>query len=82
MSDAIEDDTTLENRPNFEHYVQATYEIAVEFRDVLAAHIAKLHQEAIDRGGQNSPDHIQEAAELHRLRIGCDNFLNVLAGNY
>jgi hypothetical protein len=28
------------------------------------------------------PDHIKAAAELHRSRIGCDNFLNVLMGNY
>jgi hypothetical protein len=76
MSDII-DDTEID----FAHYVTATQEIVEEFRDVLARHTAKLHQEAIALGGgqTRSP---QEAAELHRLRIGCDNFLNVSAGNY
>ena len=77
MSDII-DDTEVD----FAHYVTATQEIVEEFRDVLARHTAKLHQEAIAFGGQTGPDHIKAAAELHRLRIGCDNFLNVLMGNY
>ena len=59
-----------------------TQKIVEEFRDVLARRTAKLHQEAIAFGGQTGPDHIKAAAELHRLRIGCDNFLNVLMGNY
>jgi hypothetical protein len=74
MSDII-----FEQEVKFEHYVAATREIVEEFRDELAKHTAKLHQEAIALGETRSP---QEAAELHRLRIGCDNFLNVLAGNY
>jgi hypothetical protein len=75
MSDVI-DDTEID----FEHYVTATREIVEEFRDELSKHTAKLQQDAIESGGQaGSP---QEAAELHRLRIGADNFLNVLAGNY
>ena len=32
--------------------------------------------------GKTGPDHIAEKAQLHRLRIGCDNFLNVLMGNF
>ena len=62
------------------HITSATQEIVEEFRDVLARHTAKLPQEEIEHGGQaGSP---QEAAELHRLSIGCDNFLNVLVGNF
>jgi hypothetical protein len=65
---------------DFAHYVTATREIVEEFRDELSKHTAKLQKDAIALGGQaGSP---QEAAELHRLRIGCDNFLNVLAGHY
>ena len=72
-------DTAIEQEVDFEHYVTATQKI-VDDRDVLARRTAKLHQEAIALGGQaGSP---QEAAELHRLRIGCDNFLNVLVGNF
>jgi hypothetical protein len=71
-------ETTMEVQPDFEHYVEAIRGIVEEFRDVLAVHTAKLHQEAIARGGQaGSP---QEAAELHRLRIACDHFLNALSG--
>jgi hypothetical protein len=77
MSDMI-----LEQEVDFEHYVTATREIVEEFRNVLAAHTAKMRQEAIARGGQTGPDHIKEAAELHRLRLASDNFLNALAGNY
>jgi hypothetical protein len=77
MSDIID-----ETEVDFEHYVTATKEIVEEFRDVLARHRAKLDQEAIARSGQTGPDHIKEAAELHRLRIGCDNFINALVGNY
>ena len=76
MSDIIE----TRNPRRFEHYVAATHEIVEEFRDELSKHTAKLHQDAIDHGGQVGDP--QQAAELHRLRIGCDNFLNVLAGNY
>jgi hypothetical protein len=64
------------------HYVQACGEIVEDFRDVLVEHTAKLQQEATARGGNTGPDHIKEAAALHRLRVGCDNFLNVLMGNY
>jgi hypothetical protein len=77
MSDII-DDTEVD----FAHYVAATQEIVEEFRDVLARHTAKLDQVAINLGGNTSPDRIAEKAQLHRLRIGCDNFLNVLMGNY
>jgi hypothetical protein len=73
-------DIATEIEVNFQHYVTAAQEIVEEFRDVPARHTAKLHQEAIALSGQaGSP---QEAPELHRLRIGCGNFLNVLAGNY
>lgn len=83
MSDILEQEQPeLENQTKFEHYVQATGEIVEEFRDVLAAHTAKLDQKAIALGGQTGPGHIAEKAQLHRLRIGCDNFLNVLMGNY
>jgi hypothetical protein len=71
---------TMETEIDFEHYVTATREVVEEFRDVLARHTAKLHQEAIERSGQGGDP--QQAAELHRLRIGCDNFLNVLVGNF
>lgn len=72
--------TTAEAEVDFAHYVTAIQELVEEFRDVLARHTAKLHQEAIARGGQaGSP---QEAAELHRLRLACDNFLNALVGNF
>jgi hypothetical protein len=65
---------------DFEHYVTAAKEIIEDFRDVLAVHTAQLHQKAIEAGGHvGSP---QEAAELHRLRLACDNFLNALVGNF
>jgi hypothetical protein len=76
MSDIMETEPTVK----FEHYVAATREIVEEFRDELSKHTAKLQQDAIALGGHACDP--QEAAELHRLRIGCDNFLNVLAGNY
>lgn len=79
MTDTLETEVE-EPKADFVHYVAATREIVEEFRDELAKHTAKLHQEAIKRGGQAGDP--QEAAELHRLRVGCDNFLNVLAGNY
>jgi hypothetical protein len=82
MSDEILEEPELENQPTFAHYIQATGEIVEEFRDVLVEHTVKLQQEATARGGNTGPDHIREAAALHRLRIGCDNFLNVLMGNY
>ena len=75
-------DTAIEQEVDFEHYVTATQKIVDEFRDVLARRTAKLHQEAIASGGNTSPEHIAEKAELHRLRIGCDNFLNCLVGNF
>ena len=70
----------MEAEVDFEHYVTATREIVEEFRDELARHTAKLHQEAIALGGQGGSP--QQAAELHRMRLACDNFLNALAGNY
>jgi hypothetical protein len=71
---------TMETEIDFEHYVTATREIVEEFRDELSKHTAELHQEAIAFGGQGGDP--QQAAELHRRRIGCDNFLNCLVGNF
>ena len=82
LSSIHHDAGSTETEVDFVHYVTATKEIVEEFREVLARHTAKLHQEAIAFGGQPWPDHIKAAAELHRLRIGCDNFLNMLMGYY
>ena len=73
-------DIATEIEVNFQHYVTATREIVEEFRDVLARRTAKLQQEAIALGGQGGSP--QEAAELRRMRIACNNFLNALVGNY
>jgi hypothetical protein len=76
MSDTAIEETEVD----FEHYITATREIVEEFRDELSKRTAKLHQKAIEAGGQvGSP---QEAAELHRLHLACNNFLNALVGNF
>jgi hypothetical protein len=82
LSSIHHDAGSTETEVDFVHYVTATKEIVEDFRDILAEHTAKMDQKAIKLGGQTSPEHIAEKAELHRLGIGCDNFLNVLAGNY
>ena len=87
MSDIID-----ETEVGFEHYVTATKKIVEEFRDKLAEHTAELvHCEVKiiggGRGGVSVADtkastDPQRHAELHRIRIACDNFLlNALAGN-
>jgi hypothetical protein len=48
----------------------------------LRGRTAKLHQEAFASGGNTSPEHIAEKAELHRMRITCANFVNALVSNF
>jgi hypothetical protein len=77
MSDDIME---TETEVDFDHYVTAIRELVEDFRYELHRHRAKLHQKAIEAGGQvGNP---QEAAELHRLHMACDNFLNALVGNF
>jgi hypothetical protein len=83
MSDiAIEDTEAEEEKVDFKHYVAAAHELVEVFRDELAEHTARFDQKAIELGGKTTPKHIQEAAELHRMRVACDNFCNALNGNY
>jgi hypothetical protein len=76
MSDTIETEAEID----FDHYVTAIRELVEDFRDQLFQHAAKLHQKAIEAGGQVG--NAQDAAELHRLHLACDNFLNALVGNF
>ena len=54
MSDIIDEaEAGVEQEVDFMHCVTATKEIVEEFRDVLAAHTAKLHQWWADRAGSH-----------------------------
>jgi hypothetical protein len=90
MSDILE--TEAETKVDFEHYVTATKELVESFRDELAEHTAELVHFDINvisggRGGVSVTDtkasaDPQRHAELHRIRVACDNFINALNGNY
>jgi hypothetical protein len=95
MSETMET-TEAETKVDFEHYVQATKEIVESFRDELAEHTAELTRYDIQTdkapvGGGRSGLSVTETkasadpqrhAELHRIRVACDNFINALSGNY
>ena len=81
-------ETEAETKVDFEHYVTATREIVELFRDVLAEHTAELTRTKIDLkkgasvelpAASHDP---QRHAELHRIRMACDNFINALNGAY
>ena len=92
----MSDITEAETKVDFEHYVTATREIVESFRDVLAEHTAELTHYDIQtdkdpvgfgpsglsvKESKASADP-QRHAELHRIRMACDNFLNALNGTY
>jgi hypothetical protein len=83
MSDIIETEI------DFEHYVTATREIVEEFRQLLDEKTAELTRALHEpnKWGESmtmpkAADDPQHHANLHRMRMVCDHFLNVLAGNY
>jgi hypothetical protein len=74
---------------DFEHYAQATKEIAESCRDVLAEHTADLTRAKIGDISDGASVKLpaashdpQRHAELHRIRVACDNFINALNGAY
>jgi hypothetical protein len=88
MSDIVEAETG-ETKVDFEHYVTATKGIVESFRDVLAEHTAELTQAKIGNISVGASVELpaasrdpQRHAELHRIRMACDNFLAALAGQY
>jgi hypothetical protein len=87
MSDILE--TEAETKVDFEHYVTATREIVESFRNELAEHTAELTRAKIGNISVGASVELpaashdpQRHAELHRIRVACDSFLNALSGNY
>lgn len=80
---------TEEPTADFEHYVAAVRQVTEEFRDLLSERTAKLTKALHEPNkwgagmtmseASNDPQH---AAYLHRLRMGCDHFLNLLNDQY
>jgi hypothetical protein len=89
MSEQILEELEQKNQPNLGHWIQAMGETVEEFRDYLNAETDRLTRVKSRQLGRDYEFGSALAqldpemhAQLHRLKIAADNFLNALKANY
>jgi hypothetical protein len=90
MADMMILDQEIELKPeHLDKYVEAAASVVEELRDFLSAHYLDLTKPPMTKGAHGfhgelpaAADDPGYAANIHRLKVACDNFINAMRGNW